>query len=210
MLYSIVIAIVTLFTKIFYRHKIYGQIHIQPGAAILASNHVSYLDPPLLSISCPDKVFFLARKTLFKGWFGKLIYALNSRPVSSGTANLQMFREISALLEQGKKIILFPEGTRSQDGNLGQIKPGIFLLFHRTHCAIQPAYIAGSFSIWGRERRWPKFFGKTACIFGSPLLWERYEKTPRREAEAQLAEDLRNAILSLKEWYEAGAKGTPP
>ncbi len=210
MFYNFVIAVVTLFAKLFYRHKIFGKQHIQQGSAILASNHDSYFDPPLLSISCPEPVFFLARKTLFMGLFGKMIYALNARPVSGGAANLQIFREISALLEQGKKIIIFPEGTRSQDGNLGQFKAGIFLLFQRTHCAIQPAYIAGSYSIWGRSRKWPKLSGRTACIFGSPLLWERYENIPRKEAEEQFARDLRKSILDLKEWYEKGARGIPP
>src|SRR5689334_5192410 len=100
MLYSLVIATVAFFAKLFYRHKIYGQSHIQPGAAILASNHVSYLDPPLLSVSCPEEVFFMARKTLFKGLFGKFIFALNARPVNSGAANLQLFRDISLLLEE--------------------------------------------------------------------------------------------------------------
>jgi cytidylate kinase len=208
--YSFVIASVAIFLKLFYSHKIYGQNHIRPGAAILASNHVSYLDPPIISVSCPGEVFFLARKTLFKGWFGKMIFSLNARPVNSGAANLQLFRDISHLLEEGKKVILFPEGTRSPDGNLGEIKSGIFLLFQRTHCAIQPGYIAGSFSIWGRQKKLPKLSGRTACIFGSPILWDRYEGMAKKEAEEKFIHDLRASILSLKKWYEEGAKGTPP
>lgn len=210
MLYYIVIRLARFFAKVFYRHKIYGKEHMLPGAAILAANHVSYLDPPVLSLSCPEDVYFLARKTLFKGVFGKFIYALNARPVQIGGANLEVFREIGSLLQQGKKVVLFPEGTRSLDGNLAEFKPGIFLLMSRTGCAVQPAYIYGTFTIWGKSRRNPKLFGKTACVWGSALTWARYASIPKKEAEAQFSKDLRDSILRLKAWYEAGAKGSPP
>src|SRR5271167_3814145 len=118
MLYWIVIRLARFFAKILYRHKVYGREHILSEAAILASNHVSFLDPPILSLSCPEDVYFLARKTLFNGLFGKFIYALNARPVSAGSANLEVFRQIANLLGEGKKVILFPEGTRSTDGKL--------------------------------------------------------------------------------------------
>jgi 1-acyl-sn-glycerol-3-phosphate acyltransferase len=210
MLYWIVIRSARFLAKVFYRLKIYGREHILPGSAILASNHASFLDPPILSVSCPEDVYFLARKTLFRGLFGKFIYALNARPVSAGSANLEVFRQIAALLGEGKKVILFPEGTRSTDGKLGEFKPGIFLLFHRTGCAVQPAYIAGTDTIWGRTRKLPKLFGKTACVFGTAILWDSYETMPKREAEAQFSKDLRKSIEELKTWYESGAKGTPP
>jgi len=210
MLYWFVIRFARLFAKVFYRHKIYGKEHVLPGAAILAANHVSFLDPPILSLSCPEDVYFLARKSLFRGLFGKFIYALNARPVQIGGANLEVFREIGSLLQQGKKVVLFPEGTRSVDGTLGEFKPGIFLLMSRTGCAIQPAYIFGTMSIWGRTIKRPKIFGKTACVWGTPLTWEKYAKIPKREAEVQFSEDLRSSILHLKQWYEEGAKGSPP
>lgn len=210
MLYWLVIKSVRLFAMIFYRHKIYGTEHIVSGAALLAANHVSFLDPPILSISCPEEVYFLARKSLFRGLFGKFIYAVNARPVQIGGSNLEVFREIHALLQQGKKVVLFPEGTRSEDGTLGPFKPGIYLLMHKSGCAIQPAYIHGTFSIWGRSSKRPRLFGKTACVWGSALLSTNYANLPKREAEEKLMQDLRSSILALKAWYERGAKGSPP
>ena len=187
MLYYIVIRLARFFAKVFYRHKTYGKRHILPGAAILAANHVSYLDPPVLSLSCPEDVYFLARKTLFKGAFGKFIYALNARPVQIGGANLEVFREIGALLQQGKKVVLFPEGTRSVDGNLTEFKPGIFLLMSRTGCAVQPAYIYGTFTIWGKSRGNLRSSGRRHA-FGevpSPGLVTRTSRKRKRKLNSQ-------------------------
>lgn len=209
-MYSIVLAMAKAFAKIFYGHKVYGRENFCEGAAIIAGNHVSFLDPPILAISSPKEVYFLARRTLFRGLFGKFIYGLNSRPVSGEAGDVKIFREIAALLNEGKKVVLFPEGTRSPTGEFREVKPGIFLLFSRTHCAIQPAYIAGSYEIWGKGRKWPRLSGKTVCVFGSPIEWDRYAHLDKKEAQAKFAQDLKHSILSLKDWYEKGAKGTPP
>ncbi len=210
MMYWIVIRLARALAKLLYRHRVFGAQHVAKGAAIIAPNHVSFLDPPIASVSCPQDVYFLARKTLFKGLFGKFIYSLNARPVSGENANIQVFKEIGALLEEGKKVILFPEGTRSSDGQFGEIKAGIFLLFQRTHCHIQPTYIAGTAEIWGKGEKRPKIFGRTACVFGSALSWERYASMEKKEAQAQFAKDLKTSIINLKEWFEKGAKGSPP
>ena len=81
LLYKLVTFVVFWLFRILYRHKIYGTHNFYPGAAILAGNHVSFLDPPLLSISTPQEVHFLARQTLFnKPLFGTLIRNLNAHP----------------------------------------------------------------------------------------------------------------------------------
>lgn len=210
LLYRTVIVLVRSFFRIFYCHRIYGHEHVVPGPAILAANHTSFYDPPIVSTSVSDEVFFLARKSLFKGLFGRLIWALNARPVSGEGSDVRVFREIEALLKVGGKVILFPEGTRSADGELKPIKGGISLLVMRAHCAVIPVYIHGAKDIWGRQRKLPKFFGKTACVFGSPLYWAPYAFMEKKDAHQRFADDLRNAILALKTWYEKGAKGSPP
>lgn len=210
-LYSIVIVIARTCFRIFYRHRVYGREHVVPGAAILAANHASFLDPPILSTSVYDQVFFLARKSLFRGLFGRFIYALNARPVSGeGAGDVRVFREIEEVLKAGGKLILFPEGTRSESGEIGPIKGGLSIIVAKTGCAVIPAYLYGTGKIWGRDRKFPKIFGKTACIFGTPVTWDKYSSLEKKAAQAQFAEDLRNSILALKQWYESGAHGTPP
>ena len=209
-MYAVIIRLARLFAWLFYRHRVYGREHLKDGAFIIAPNHVSYLDPPLTAVSSPKKVYFLARKTLFKGLFGKLIYLLGSRPVSSDTANAQVFKEIEALLKRGERIIIFPEGTRSETGEFNEVKAGIFLLFQRTHCGIQPTYLFGTNKVWGKEARRPKLFGRTGCVFGSPILWERYADLEKKEASVQFAKDLKTAILALQKWHQRGCHGIPP
>lgn len=210
-LYRFVLFFSWSFLKVFYRHRVYGLEHYYSGAAIIASNHTSYLDPPILSTSWPDEVHFLARETLFKNpLFGGLITRLNSHPVSGDAGDIVVFKTIVKLLSEGKKVILFPEGMRSYDGELGEIKPGVAMLVSRTKSAVVPAYIHGAFNAWPRTQKLPKLWGKTACIFGSPILWAQFEHLDKREGQAALTEKLADAINSLRRWYESGAKGSPP
>ena len=107
-------------------------------------------------------------------------------------------------------MILFPEGTRSFDGKLGEIKPGISMFISKTNSAIIPTYIFGAHEIWGRGRKWPKLGGKIGCVFGRPILWESFRKLPKKEAQVAVSKKLEESINALQAWYEAGAKGSPP
>ncbi len=196
--------------KIFYRHKVYGMEHFVRRAAIIAPNHTSYFDPPLVASSWPEEIHFLAREGLFKPFlFGSFIRALNSHPVHGGAADASVFKTLIRLLKEGKQIVVFPEGERT-GGEIGEIKPGIGILVMRSHSAIIPTYIDGAHESWDRDRTLPKLFGKTACVFGTPIVWESYSHLAKREAQDRIANDLSKAIHALKDWYKSGAKGTPP
>ncbi len=211
LLYRIVIATVKFYFTIFYRHRVYGLEHFCKGSAIIAPNHLSFLDPPVIAISAPQEVHFLARATLFKpAWFGRFIAAVNTHPVSGNAGDVKVFKEIGAILKEGNKVILFPEGTRSYEDRLGTIKPGIALLLARAECVIIPAYIKGTFEIWGRERRFPKLWGRTACVFGRPIQWSMFSHLEKKQAQQALAVSLTKAIEALRLWYEQGARGSPP
>ncbi len=210
-LYRLTLFFAWLFFKIFYRHRVYGLEHYCAGGAILAANHTSFLDPPILAISWPEEVHFLARETLFRiPVFGAYIRALNAHPVSGDAGDIAVFKSIYALLKAGKKIILFPEGTRAKADRLGVIKPGIGLLITKTQTAIIPAYIQGAYSIWGRHRKFPKLWGKTACVFGSPIPYARVAHLEKKAAQQALADQLAAAIENLRAWYQEGAHGSPP
>jgi 1-acyl-sn-glycerol-3-phosphate acyltransferase len=209
--YRFILAGTKIYFKIFFRHKIYGQEHFYRGGGILAGNHTSFFDPPIVAISSPEEVHFLARDSLFHHFiFGTIIRALNSHPVSGDSSDISVFKTICALLKEGKKIVLFPEGTRSTDGELKEIKPGIGLLIMRTQTAIIPLYIDGAFEAWGRKRKLPKLFGKTACVFGSPIRAEEFAHLEKREAQQAIAQRLSQAIRDLKKWYMSGQGGIPP
>ncbi|MGE0198495.1 MAG: lysophospholipid acyltransferase family protein [Simkaniaceae bacterium] len=208
--YFTVIYFFRLIFKVFYRLKVYGKNHYLSGSAIIAPNHVSFLDPPIIAISCPGEIHFLARQTLFKSFFGKAISALNTHPVQKEATNLKVMKLVHQLLKAGHKVLLFPEGTRSRDNQLQEIKPGIGMLISKSECAIIPTYIHGTYEIWSRNRKLPKFFGKTAVVFGTPILWEDYADMDKKEAQELIAQRLSHSLKELRKWYEEGAHGIPP
>lgn len=197
-----------LFFKCFYRLKIYGLEQFPLGSGIIAANHVSFYDPPVLSISCPQEVHFLAKGSLFKipilSW---IIRTLNAHPVTRNASDIAVFRMIVDLLTEGKKVILFPEGRRSDSGELIPLERGLGFLVQKAKCRIIPAYIAGTYDAWPPHRKHPKLFGKMSIVFGSPIEWEEGDK---KEAQARIASQTETAIRNLKTWFESGCVGSPP
>ena len=188
----------------------YGVGHFKPGSAIIAANHASNLDPPVVSASCPEEVHFLAKESLFRApLFGSLIRHLNSHPVSRETADIATFKLIIGLLKSGHKVILFPEGSRTTDGELQPIERGLPFLMMKAQCRIQPVYVQGTWDAWPPGRVAPKLFGKITCVFGSPIEWEEFAYLDKREAEQRIMERMAESFRSLKEWLVTKV-GTPP
>lgn len=199
------------FLMVFYRHRVYGIEHIIKGRAILAPNHASFLDPPLVAASWPQEASFLARKSLFSiPIIGSAIRRLNSYPVAGTAQDLGSIKLICHLLEENSQVIIFPEGNRTFDGQFGPIKSGIGMLALRCHSPIVPIYIHGSFDAWNRTRKFPKLLGKTACVIGSPIDWQPFSHLDKKAAQEAIAIKVKESLESLKKWYENGAEGSPP
>jgi 1-acyl-sn-glycerol-3-phosphate acyltransferase len=140
----------TLF-RVFFGFKSVGSEHVPPdGPLILASNHRSYLDPPLLGISLEREVHFLAKAELFAfGPFGRLITALNAHPVRRGQRDTTAVEGMVELLREGKVVVIFPEGTRQKVRMRSvQAKSGVSRLAQATGAPIQVAYVEGSGEKW--------------------------------------------------------------
>jgi cytidylate kinase len=207
--YRFIYLLARLFFKVCFRLRIYGLEHFRPGAAILAANHTSYFDPPVLSISCPEEVHFLARASLFDiPLLGRLIRRLNTHPVARDATDTQTLKMLIDLLTDGKKLILFPEGKRSPHDELLPLEKGIAFLAHKTRCRIIPAYIEGAHAAWPSGRKFPRLFGKITVVFGSSLELE--EELNKKEAQTQLLKRTENAIRHLKSWLRSSAHGSPP
>lgn len=199
------------FFHLFYRHRVYGKKHIPQGACIIAPNHASFFDPPLIAISCDEEVNFLARGSLFNNaLLKKIISNLNSYPVSGSSQDLTSIKLIIQLLQANKKVVIFPEGKRTTDGHIQPIKPGIGMLMARTECSIVPVYIHGTYDIWPKSRKFPKLWGKTACVFGSPISWESYKDMPKKQIQQELSLAINKSLSMLQTWYLNGAHGDPP
>lgn len=197
--------------KLFYHHKVYGKRHLPKGGGIIASNHCSFLDPPLIGISCPHEVHFLGRETLFRNpLFSWYIRKLYTHPVAKGKGNIATVRKCLELLKAGKKVVIFPEGKRSTDGEMHKGQLGVGMLVLRTKCLVIPTYIHGTYDIWNCHQKYPKREGKTACVFGTPLDFSHFESTEGRETEEKIAQEIMKAIILLRDWYVSGRKGPVP
>ena len=186
-----------LFTT-FYKHTVFKPVDgLYPHAAIIAANHLSYLDPPLVSVSLHEEIYFLAGSHLFKNpIFRKLIQSLNAYPVSKSGGDIATFRTICSLLKDGKKVLIFPEGTRSKDGTISDFKRGLGMLAKKSGCPIIPAYIHGTNTAWPRGKKMPYFFGKrTSCSFGDPIF---YEADGEMEGDDSIAQKTFDAVLALR------------
>lgn len=181
----------------FYGHKVYLPKGIcYPKGVIIAANHASFFDPPLISVSWPEPIHFLARKTLFDvPLLSPIIRGLNAHPLASGS-ELSAFKAACRLLQEGKNILIFPEGTRSAEGAIAPFKSGASLLALKAKVPIVPAYIHGSFKAWPRHNKLPLPFGyQTACVFGEPIFAEAL-------GQEELTKKLEAAVRELKESLE--------
>ncbi len=197
--------------RLFYRVKIYGLEHYFEGPAVIAANHASYLDPPLIGTSWPEDIHYLAREGLFKNrLFGSFISKLNSHPLKGGAGDVGVFKTVLKLLTQGKKVILFPEGKRTFNGEFSSIKPGLGLLVMKSNSSIIPTYVFGTFKAWPRTKKWPKVWSTLGCVFGSPISAKDFENLDRKAAQEMMTQKYVEALKGLKKWYEDGAQGSPP
>lgn len=159
--------------KLFYRFKVRGKENIpMTGGVLILANHASYFDPPLVASSCPRPMNFMARSTLFEvPFFGRLIVASGAFPVRRGQADREALKRTLNLLEKGEVVLTFPEGTRSEDGNLRKGLGGAGMLAFSAAekgAKVIPAKIIGTFKAYPKGASFPRL-AKIEVIFGKPI-----------------------------------------
>src|SRR5690606_9930917 len=130
-------------TTLMFELKVYGKEHIpSTGGVLIVSNHQSYLDPVLLAVPLYRPVSFLAKSELFKNaFFSWLIRNLNAFPVRQGAGDVGAMKETIRRLQQGHMLVIYPEGSRTDTGDLLPIAPGAALVIRRAGVPVIPAII---------------------------------------------------------------------
>jgi 1-acyl-sn-glycerol-3-phosphate acyltransferase len=186
------------------RYRARGLENLPQGAALLVSNHQSFLDPLLVGLPLQRPVSFLARDTLFKvpviGWILRSTYVMPIRRESAGTESLRVSLK---RLEEGYLVGVFPEGTRTRDGRLGVMKPGFVALVRRADVPVIPVAISGAFEAMPRG----SFFLRprsVRVVFGRPITVDELAAFRGRGAESDLValvtERLKTLLVEADEW----------
>ena len=197
--------------RVIYRPRIEGRENVPlTGPVILASNHLSFIDSMAIPIAAPRPVHFLAKSSYFdgggvKGWFSNRFFrALGATPVQrgAGQAALDALDQQRRILQSGKAIALYPEGTRSRDGRLYRGRTGVAWLAMEAGCPIVPVGLRGTDQIQPVGARFPRR-AKFSVEFGAPIeVAGRFDGVPHGKARRQLTDEVMTAILAMtgQEW----------
>ena len=184
------------------------------GPVILAANHASFIDPPLVGAGLKRDINYLARQSLFRfPGIGALLRSWNSVPVDrdgGGAAGLRAI--LDRLLDDGA-IILFPEGTRTRDGKLQPARSGVGLAVIKSMAPVVPVRVFGTFEAFGRHMRFPRP-RPIAVKYGRPMLFEELrveaKKCSKPRLKAIYQEVANEIMLVISKLEPCGDKATSP
>ncbi len=171
--------------RVYYRERLPAQ-----GGVLVVSNHQSYLDPILAAVGMGRAFHPMARESLFRfrpfAWLVRSLYAF---PVRRGRADLRAIREALRRLRAGRVVLMFPEGTRTRDGSIGQLHGGPATVAARAGAPLVPAVIDGSFEAWPRWRLLPRPH-PVRVAFGEPVAPEAMAGRDPEEVMAVVRETM--------------------
>ena len=159
--YKIVRNILIVIVKILFRIEYVGVNNIpEENGYIFCANHICFMDPLLIACNKKKEFHFIAKEELIKvpvlGW---LLKKLNVIPVKRGTGDIGAMKKGIEVLKNGNSLIIFPEGTRSKTGKMGEAKHGMALLVKKTGCGVMPCAVIGK----------PHLLKKTKLVYGDPI-----------------------------------------
>lgn len=188
MWYKFVKTLCYIIFKILFRLEVIGLENIpKEGPVVIAANHISLLDPPLVGASSSRAVNFMAKEELFVFPLGQIYSSLGAFPVKRGASDRNAIKNALGILKDGKVLGIFPEGTRSTDGKLGPAEPGALAIANKGRAQVVPTAVIGSV-LKGRKSFWPKM----KVVFGEPLDYsqEQFHKEELEEKGRELMENI--------------------
>ncbi|HEY9084608.1 MAG TPA: lysophospholipid acyltransferase family protein [Candidatus Tyrphobacter sp.] len=191
MLYSIAKLLIHAVARVLWRARVYGSENVPlDGPLIIACNHVSFLDPPILGAFCPRRIYYMAKRELFAiPVFGPLIRAVGAYPVDREGSALGAIKRSVEVLRAGGAVGIFPEGARNLTGGV-EARQGAALLASIAKAPVLPAAVVGG----GRAAR----FGTMKVAFGRPMSLDPSRKATRDDL-AKFTDAIMREIRTLTE-----------
>jgi 1-acyl-sn-glycerol-3-phosphate acyltransferase len=178
--------------EMFFRGEVAGAENLPAsGGFLVAANHASYLDPVFIGSQIPRQIAYFARKTLWKGgvssWW---LDSVGVIPVDrDGGQDVGAIKRVLKALKAERGLILFPEGTRTLDGNLQAAKPGVGFMAVKTQVPVVPVRIFGSFEAYGKGTKVPHFGTPITIVFGKPIPPGVYDDPKAGKERSQVASE---------------------
>ncbi len=200
MLYTIVKMLTLGLARFLFRLKSRGAENVpRTGPVLVVTNHSSVLDPPIMGAVTPRPLSFMAKAELFRiPLFGRIIRALNARPVRRGVSDPPALRAALRVLEGGGVLLVFPEATRGPEGVLREGRPGAGMLALLSGAPVVAAYIMGAGRAWPKGRMLPRP-ARVRVHFGKPMQFEREAGSDRKGQYAAASREMMAAIAALKD-----------
>lgn len=188
--------------RVWFRLSVTGADRVpREGPALLASNHLSVLDPALIGSVMPRDLDYMAKTELFQiPGFGGLIRRLNAHPVDRTGSDSAALRLALRLLQAGRAVLVFPEGTRGSEGTLQEARAGAGMLATLSGAPVVPVYIQGSGRALPRGAAVPRPV-RVSVTVGSPL---RFSRERGRARYQDVSDEIMAAIGRLKAEVERG------
>ncbi|HUR16819.1 MAG TPA: lysophospholipid acyltransferase family protein [Candidatus Limnocylindrales bacterium] len=182
------------------------------GPLIVVANHISNADPPFvagwLTPALGRQMHILAKRSLFIPVVGFILRRLGASPVKSGGSDIEAYRVALGILERGEILCIFPEGTRSANGEMGEPKPGVAMLATRSGVPILPVGVSGTDRFLGRGQRFPRLRAPITLRVGKPFTVDLDSTRSRREGMQAVSGEIMRRIADLTDERHRGPYGT--
>jgi 1-acyl-sn-glycerol-3-phosphate acyltransferase len=190
--YDLIRALSRIAAVLIFRIRCHGRQHIPAtGAVLVCANHQSMLDPVLIGLAFDRRMNYLARQTLFRfAPFRWLIEFLDAIPIDREGLGLSGLRECLRRLKRGEIVLIFPEGTRTNDGTVLPLRSGFCALARRNNVTVLPIGLDGAFDAWPRWARLPRPSPIHVCI-SQPLPPEEIRQLDDEQLVATVEQRIR-------------------
>lgn len=198
--YGFMQALIVGFNRLYFRLETIGAENTPlSGPVLLVANHASNLDPTTIACQLPRQCHFLAKEELFKGPLGKFLRKVNSHPINRSGVDRAALKLCVDILKDGHMLMMFPEGTRSPDGELQEAKAGAPMMALQAGAVVLPAYIDGSLDAMPRGVNLPRP-RKIRVFVGKPFPCDEGLDTslPKREQYEILGRKMMDHIRELR------------
>jgi 1-acyl-sn-glycerol-3-phosphate acyltransferase len=169
------------------------------GGALVCANHQSFFDPPLVGLTCSRRMNYLARDSLMRvPLLSQLITFLDAIPIDREGGGLSGLKETLKRLKAGELVLIFPEGTRTYDGEVAPLKPGFIAVARRSRLPLVPVGLDGAYQAWPRTAKFPRPT-RLAVVIGEPIGPEAVAEMNDEDLLAELEQRILTCHAAARE-----------